>query len=190
MTGVRAGTGARLPVVLVLAVSAWGCRGEDRGAPEISRADPVIPMDSALVEVGADGGAVRLNVEIAETPAQRSTGLMERRVVGESRGMLFLFEDERSGSDPFHMYRTRIPLDIAFMDSTGAIVAIRRMEPCESPAPEWCEKYSPGVPYRAALEVDAGFFERHEVDPGYRVVVVERFPGPATGPDPVTPRPP
>jgi uncharacterized membrane protein (UPF0127 family) len=67
------------------------------------------------------------------------------------------------------MYRTRIPLDIAFADSTGRIVAVRRMEPCEAQLIAGCPTYEPGHAYRTALEVNAGFFARHGIGVGSRL---------------------
>jgi hypothetical protein len=60
--------------------------------------------------------------------------------------------------------------DIAFLDDAGRIVAIRHMAPCSSRVAVWCERYEPGVPYSAALEVNRGFFEAREVGTGDRVV--------------------
>jgi len=158
--------------VIVAGLSA-ACAGEEGELPEVTRANPIIPLDSGVVRVETATDTVKVDVEIAETPEQKSTGLMEREVLGADEGMLFVYEEDQSASDPFYMFRTKISLDIAFMDSTGEVVAIRQMQPCTSPAPQWCERYPPGVPYRSALEVNLGFFEQHGVGIGDRVVLAE-----------------
>ena len=45
------------------------------------------------------------------------------------------------------------------------------MAPCQSPYPESCPIYEPGVSYRTALEVNQGWFERHGIGPGARVEI-------------------
>lgn len=70
------------------------------------------------------------------------------------------------------MYRTRFPLDIAYLDDSGRVVAIRRMEPCTSPVAEFCPTYPPGQPYTSALEVPRGYFEGRGIGVGDSVVLV------------------
>ena len=69
------------------------------------------------------------------------------------------------------MFRTRIPLDIAFTDSLGVIRTIRQMAPCTARLAAGCPSYEPGIPYRAALEVNAGYFSTHRIGLGSRVLL-------------------
>ena len=162
--------------MLIVAGVIMGCeREEAQVVAEVTRSNPIVPLDSGLVLLETADDTISLNVEIAETSEQKSTGLMERRALPDYQGMLFVYEEEQAPSDPFYMFRTRIPLDIAFMDSTGQVVAIRHMEPCTSPDPRWCERYPPGMPYHAALEVNLGFLEEQGIGIGDRVRLVERF---------------
>jgi uncharacterized membrane protein (UPF0127 family) len=79
------------------------------------------------------------------------------------------------------MYRTRIPLDIAFLDSAGVIRAVRSMTPCTATIAQGCPTYTPDVPYQFALEVNAGYFARHGVGVGDSVLLRElHAPAPAT----------
>lgn len=107
----------------------------------------------------------RLQVEIARTAAERATGLMERDHLAADAGMLFVYAADQPPDNGFWMYRTRIALDIAFLGADGEIRAIRTMTPCRGEAPS-CPSYSPGRPYRAALEVNAGYFARHAITVG------------------------
>jgi uncharacterized membrane protein (UPF0127 family) len=101
-------------------------------------------------------GPQRLNAELAISDEQRRQGLMDRESLAADAGMLFLYPRLSNGS--FWMYRTRIPLDIAFIDDEGRISEIHHMQPCTSDSPEACPQTRPGVTYRAALEVNAGYF--------------------------------
>lgn len=136
-------------------------------------AAPLMEFDTARVWLVSAADSVPLRVELAETPDQRAMGLMERASLPPDAGMLFTYGEDQPADAGFWMYRTRVPLDIAFLDAGGRIVAVRAMEPCTSPDPRWCPTYEPGVPYRAALEVNRGWLERHGVGVGDRV----RLPG-------------
>ena len=110
---------------------------------------------AATLTIGTAGGAVELAVEIADTPEERSRGLMGRESLPERAGMLFLYEEDTRGG--FWMKDTRIPLSIAFLDAGGRILAILDMEPCPA---DPCPVYRPDVAYRSALEVGRGAFAR------------------------------
>lgn len=130
-----------------------------------------IAFDTAAAWVVGAADSVRLTVELAETDEQRSFGLMRRPALDSMSGMLFVYpseQDERSG---FWMWRTLVPLDIAFLNEDGRILRILQMVPCENPYPEYCPSYAPGVPYHAALEVNRGWFERYGFGVGDRVHV-------------------
>jgi uncharacterized membrane protein (UPF0127 family) len=98
-------------------------------------------------------------------------GLMERRSLAPDAGMVFLFDSTQPKDGGFWMYRTRIPLDIAYIDSAGIIGSIVAMEPCTAILTDGCPTYPAGVPYRATLEVGRGFFREHRLGVGDRVVL-------------------
>jgi uncharacterized membrane protein (UPF0127 family) len=134
---------------------------------------PVMSFDTARVRLVTATDTLKLTVELARTQEQRTMGLMERPRLADSAGMIFLYGDTQPATAAFWMFRTLIPLDIAFVDSTGVIRAILRMVPCEAATVQRCPTYPPGVPYRAALEVNAGYFERNKVSVGHRVVLAD-----------------
>lgn len=123
-------------------------------------------MPEAVVRIETDDSVIEIDVEVASTADDRATGLMDRDFLAESAGMLFLFERPRSAGSGFYMYRTRIPLDIAFADSAGRIVEILTMPPCAATQRSVCPQYPPGVSYQVALEVNAGFFAARGVEVG------------------------
>ncbi|MDQ7730356.1 DUF192 domain-containing protein [Halomonas sp. SpR8] len=123
-------------------------------------------MQTLALAIHSEGGPHRLEVEVAETTAQRQRGLMERESLPEERGMLFRFEREQSANNAFWMYRTLIPLDIAFIDGDGRIVAINTMPPCESSSPSDCPSYPAGAAYHSALEANGGYFAERGIKVG------------------------
>jgi uncharacterized protein len=131
---------------------------------------PVV-FDTATALVITATDTLRLEVDVAERDDQRSQGLMERTQLPDDHGMVFLYPAEQPADAGFWMYRTRIPLDIAFFDADGVIVAIRTMDPCPYVEPGRCPTYAPGVAYHGALEVNRGWFAARGVGIGDRVVV-------------------
>lgn len=108
----------------------------------------------------------RVAVKVADTAARRQHGLMEVPVLPEGSGMLFPFDTPRRGG--FWMKGTLVPLSIAFAGASGDILAILTMQPCES---DPCPVYDPGVAYRWALEVPAGWFAAAGVEEGWRLEI-------------------
>ncbi|MBI3963949.1 MAG: DUF192 domain-containing protein [Candidatus Kerfeldbacteria bacterium] len=104
-------------------------------------------------------GGVPLSVEIADTDAERTRGLMFRDAVPEGTGMLFVWpSDIRDG---FWMMNTRVPLSIAFLDGDGIIVEI-----IDRPDVGSRRSTAPDTNYRYALEVPLGWFAARGIHAG------------------------
>lgn len=162
--GLRAGA-------LLLALSA--CAPE--GGEEPGATAPLVEFDTSSVRVVTHTDTFAVRVEVAATEDQRAFGLMERESLPEDAGMIFLYREDQPPEAGFWMFHTLVPLDIAYLDVLGQIVAIRQMVPCESPDPRWCDTYPPGVPYRSALEVNHGWLDRHGVSVGDKVLLPEEL---------------
>jgi uncharacterized membrane protein (UPF0127 family) len=168
MANPRTGRLRVFALVLLGAVSA--CNREGASTTDYG---VILHFDTARVRLSTKTDTLRLLVELATTPDQHSLGLMERRDLPDSAGMLFLYSTTQPASGAYWMYRTRIPLDIAFIDSAGTIRTIHRMEPCTTLLAEGCPNYPAGAPFRAALEVNAGYFDRHRIQPGDRLLLAD-----------------
>ena len=108
-----------------------------------------------------------LAAEVADTPQASENGLMFRDSLPEDRGMLFVFDHPKSAS--FWMRNTKIPLSIAYIDSTGKILEIESMKPLdETIVPSTSDQ----VAY--ALEVNQGWFSRHGIAPGAKIDGIPR----------------
>jgi len=156
----------RLLFILVLIIIA----GATAAAAAQGGPSPDIKYKKGTLVLSQSFRRVRLQVEVADTPASRSQGLMYRRHLDEDAGMLFIFEATSRGG--FWMKNTLIPLSIAFIDEHWKIVDIKDMQVAPDPAEGPFTIYESAKPYRYALEVNLGFFARHriEVDAGVRYI--------------------
>jgi len=142
-----------------------------RGDPLPDLIDTDISFGSGSVTILTGADSVRIGVEVAETARQRQVGLMDRTQVAPDSGMIFLFPDEQPAEAVFWMYRTLVPLSIAFIGEDGTIGNIVDMEPCASPYAQWCPNYQARVTFRSALEVNRGYFESRGISIGDRVLL-------------------
>jgi len=136
----------------------------------------VMSFDSTRMRLAGAKDTLTLHVELAVKPEQKSMGLMERRRLADDAGMLFVYDSTQPPDAGFWMYRTRIPLDIAFADSTGVIRSIRAMVPCPTEVAQGCPNYTPDVRYQYALEVNAGYFARHGIVVGNSLLLNDQPP--------------
>lgn len=157
-----------LGLPLLASCGGGGGAGED---PPVTRDNPVVALDTGTVFIETRSDTFQLSVEIAETPNQRQIGLMERLQLPEDEGMIFLSYEESDSSTGFWMFRTRIPLDIAYLDRDGTIVSIRNMAPCQSRYVTGCPTYAADVPFWGALEVNGGYFDSRGIGLGDRVTL-------------------
>ncbi|WP_155999201.1 DUF192 domain-containing protein [Thioalkalivibrio sp. ALJ16] len=123
--------------------------------------DRPLPVDTLAV------GEQTLSVEIAATDRSRRVGLMHRDHLPDDHGMLFIWP--RAAEYGMWMQNTRIPLDVAFIDADYTIANIARMTPHST------RIHSARRPVPYALEVNAGWFERHGIKPGDRIPDLERL---------------
>jgi uncharacterized membrane protein (UPF0127 family) len=109
------------------------------------------------VVIKVAGNPVR--VQVSETLGERQRGLMFTESLPADQGMLFVFEREQILS--FWMKNTPLPLSVAFIDRKGRIVEIRRMEPLDEDTLHTSRR-----PAMYALEMNAGWFQEHQVKVG------------------------
>jgi uncharacterized membrane protein (UPF0127 family) len=110
-----------------------------------------------------DGFSV--DIELATTPEETTTGLMFRPLLPEDRGMLLLWEEERYAT--IWMMNVLVPLDIVFLDDSGQVVElVADAQPC---AAEPCPRFTPETASRAVLELAAGTAAAHRVAVGEHI---------------------
>jgi uncharacterized membrane protein (UPF0127 family) len=113
----------------------------------------------------------RINLQLAQTEAEREQGLMYVQDMPPDNGMLFVYT--APSREAYWMYHTLIPLSIAFIDHDGTIVNILDMPRLNDPndVQEASRTvYDPGVPYWYALEVNEGWFVQNGVGIGQQML--------------------
>jgi len=106
----------------------------------------------------ADGSTINVNAEIARKPEERNHGFMERKIIPDGTGMIFIFEKDQILS--FWMKNTPHPLSIAYIDSKGRIRDIYDMTPFS------LSSIISTVSVRYALEVPQGWYEANNITIG------------------------
>jgi len=129
---------------------------------------PAASIAAQLPEITLSVKDHRLTVEVARNEAARMQGLMHRRMLPESRGMLFVFREQALHG--MWMMNTYVPLSVAFLDEQGIIINIEDMEPHTRTT------HSAIRPAKYALEVNRGWFAKRDIKPGMRVEGIERAP--------------
>jgi uncharacterized membrane protein (UPF0127 family) len=147
---------------LLLVAMVGSCGGGTEPSADVTPgAESTSPEDGVVMRFDE----ATVSVEVVASPEERQVGLMHRPELDEDAGMLFLFSMRSRGG--FWMKNTLIPLSIAYLSWEGErsfeVVSIMDMEPCRK---DPCPSYNPGVAYDAALEVNQGWFERHDVSKG------------------------
>ena len=96
-------------------------------------------------------GGVALELEVADDPRERATGLMGRTSVPPGTGMVFLYDSPTNGR--FYMYRVLIPLRATFI-ADGRVVSSVVMPPCPEQEPQDCPTYGADGPFDPVVETD------------------------------------
>lgn len=112
---------------------------------------------------------IKLNIEVADTPASLAHGLMHRKNLPPNDGMLFKFPSQREAS--FWGKNTYIPLDIAFIDKNGMIFDIKQIVPLSTK-----QIWSSGL-CSMALETNAGFFNKNGITVGHKIELLSNSDG-------------
>ena len=129
------------------------------------------PLEVELPQAILPDGAT-VDLELATTPEETTTGLMFRPALPADRGMLLLWSEERYAT--IWMMNVLIPLDIVYLDDAGKVIeVVADARPC---AAEPCPRFTPDGPSRAVLEIAAGNAAAHGITIG-ESIKFERVPG-------------
>jgi len=122
--------------------------------------------DLPLVELTA--GMHVIKAEYADTFQTRARGLMHREKLAQNAGMLFRFDE--AATQCMWMKNTLIPLSVAFLDETGAIINVADMKPHDE------SSHCSTRPSRYALEMNRGWFAERNIKPGTKLRGIDKLP--------------
>lgn len=131
------------------------------GIATLVRADPLLTF---MLKIKGHS----LRVEAANDETSRRTGLMFRRELADSRGMVFVYETEERWA--MWMRNTYVPLSVAFIDRNGRILNIEDMQPLTD------DSHEAVAPAKYALETNLGWFRKRGIKAGDRVQGLDRIP--------------
>ncbi|MCU0897110.1 MAG: DUF192 domain-containing protein [Burkholderiales bacterium] len=123
-------------------------------------------VHAQLPQVQLNAGIHVIRAEVANTPESRMKGLMFRKTLGTSDGMLFVFDEPQRQC--MWMRNTYVPLSVAFIDANGAILNVEDMEPLTETS--HCAAGSA----KFALEMNKGWFASRGLKAGTRIGGIEK----------------
>lgn len=137
-----------------------------------------IPADSKLAEVKFPRGTIKidskiLDVQIAETDAQRIRGLMFQNELPDDQGMIFVFSQEQIV--PIWMLNMQFPLDIIWFDANGNVIHIEKnVPPCKSAleTATCTVQNADGKKSKYVLEVTAGFTDKFQITESSKMQII------------------
>lgn len=135
---------AAAALMLTASATAW--------AQDVPQRLPSIPLNAGMYNIKA---------EVAQTEEQRQIGLMHRKDMPVTDGMLFVFEQKAQRC--FWMKNTLLPLSIAFLADDGTVVNIADMQP------QKLDSHCSEQPVRYALEMNQGWFAKRGIKPGSKI---------------------
>jgi uncharacterized membrane protein (UPF0127 family) len=151
-----------------------GCHGNVNRAPQ------------ATVETATDNGPVftkegelyflskvnndtlrKIDIEYAVNDTERAQGLMDRKSMTDTQGMLFIFPAAQEQA--FWMKNTYISLDIIYLDNHKEIVSVQKYT---TPLSE--ESLPSFKKAQYVLEVNAGFCDKYHIAYGDKIAFTKK----------------
>lgn len=141
--------GFMLPIILLFS-------GEMLGAKELA-------FNSKQVQINDE----TYFLEIAKSREQRLHGLMFRRDLDSRNGMLFIYP--KSAKHQIWMKNTLIELNVLWIDETGKVLDIQRLEPCQLNP---CVSYGINKPSKYIIELNG---LTHNIEVGDEIMGLDQF---------------
>ncbi len=144
--------------------------------PAAAPAEPQFVKEGELSFRSPDGKKIihKVDLEISEMEGEREQGLMYRKHMDDTQGMLFVFE--KLEPQAFWMHNTYIPLDIIYINDKYEIVSIQKN--CktlnDTPLPS-------GKPAMYVVEINGGLCDKKGIQPGMQVSWIDQGKGQERG---------
>ena len=106
---------------------------------------------------------VNLCVELAISQREKSKGLMYRKDLSNSDGMLFIWKNE--GKRCMWMKNTYIPLDLGFFGEDMTLIEVKEL------SPRSLDSVCSSEPAKYAIELSKGWFSSHNIKNNSKLVL-------------------
>jgi uncharacterized membrane protein (UPF0127 family) len=148
-------------VMLSMAVSLAGLSACAKPLADDAQIKPYSALEPLTVKTPT--AVHEFRVEIADDFSEREQGLMYRKNLPETQGMLFEFPDVAERA--FWMKNTVVPLDIIYISPQGRIVSIQKQaQPFdETPLPSF-------APAKGVLEIQGGLADKLGIKVGHQII--------------------
>ena len=154
-------------IFLILGVLFFFSACNNTRSRTIKEATVVFKKEASLEIFNLNGELIKeYDIELADTPYERQTGLMYRTEMNSNNGMLFIFED--STLRTFYMKNTLISLDIIFLNESLEIISIYK-----NTTPNNESSIPSLVPARYVLELRSGQSELNQFTEGMKIKYTE-----------------
>ncbi|UKJ07865.1 DUF192 domain-containing protein [Solitalea lacus] len=160
----------KIPLFIIAGMLLASCTGETKkeniksneSLSEIP--EPKFLKEGELSFIGKNGNEIRkIDIEIADDEQQRTQGLMYRKSMADTQGMLFTFD--KAEPQNFWMHNTFISLDLIYVNENKEIVKIRKnAEPLNEQQDLSSEKNAQYV-----VEVIGGFCDKFGISEGDKI---------------------
>jgi uncharacterized protein len=126
--------------------------------------EPEFTKEGTLSFISSETGeAIRtIDIEKADNDMERQFGMMYRKSMPDTEGMLFLFD--KAGPQSFWMRNTYISLDIMFVDAENRILNIHH-----NTRPQSDNSLPSTGDAQFVVEVPGGFSDKYGVKPGDKI---------------------
>jgi uncharacterized membrane protein (UPF0127 family) len=109
-------------------------------------------------------GSATLQLELADTAAERTQGLSGRASLPQNTGLLFIFEN--SAMWGFWMKDMHFSIDMIWLDRDFNVVGLK-----ENATPEsYPQSFTPDKPALYVLETNTGFIKQHQIKLGTQLM--------------------
>ncbi len=150
-------------VVAIVCFQTYSCK-EEKKHSKVTPVEIKFKQEGELTLLKASNDSVikTLTIEIADDEYQTETGLMYRKRMEDTQGMLFIFQDSQYRN--FYMRNTEIPLDIIYINQNKAIISIQKN------AKPFDETSLPSeAPAKYVLEINGGLSTQWHLEKGDKI---------------------
>ena len=165
--------GIQVVILLIVILGALYTTYNPVGLNSLLTTNPVsnsqgVSKDTKKLKVG---DAI-VNIEVAQTSAQRKIGLSGRESLDADTGMLFIFDETKKHQ--FWMKEMKLSLDFIFIKKGKVVDLLRNIDPpTEGTKDSELTIYEPVTEIDMLLEVNSGYIDKNNIKVGDTVGLIK-----------------